>query len=84
MRSTDAVAFAEQVAERVMKPVLGKGVQVWLNDVLGYAEMEKQLLDTRKVIMQRCRGFGAKLHPGKCRFFRIQSCNVKRIFRTSE
>ena len=48
--STDAVAYAQQVAEQVMKQVVGKGVKIWLDDVLRYAENEKQLLDTLEVV----------------------------------
>lgn len=44
MGSTDAVAYVEQVAKQVMKPLLGKGVKVWLDNVLGYAETDFILL----------------------------------------
>ena len=79
MGSTDAVAYIQQVAEQVMKPVLGKGVQVWLDDVLGYAENEKQLLDTLEVVLQRCQDFEVKLNPENA-LFRIQPCGAERRF----
>jgi hypothetical protein len=31
--------------ERIMAPVLSRGVKVWLDDVLGYARNEKELSD---------------------------------------
>nr|CCA15462.1 PREDICTED: GapPol polyproteinlike putative [Albugo laibachii Nc14] len=68
MGSSDDVAYAQQVTEEVMKPVLGKGVQVWLDDAFGYADSEMKLLDTLEVVMKRCQDFGVKLHPAKCTF----------------
>lgn len=66
--SIHSVANAEQVDEPVIKPVLGKSVQVWLDSVLGYAKTEKKLLNTLDVVMQRCRDFGVKLYPREIHF----------------
>ena len=71
--STDAVAFAQQVAERVLKPVLNQGVQVWLDDVLGYAELETKLLDVLGTVLNRCEEFGVKLHPKTCCFLSFET-----------
>lgn len=68
MGSADAITFAKRVAERVLKPVLNHGVQLWLDDVLGYAETETKFLDVLKTVLESCENFGVKLHPEKCRF----------------
>ena len=68
MGSTDAVAYAQQVTEQVMKPVLGNGVQVWLDDVLGYSDTDSKLLDTLEIVLRRCSEYGVKLNPEKCTF----------------
>nr|CCA17015.1 PREDICTED: similar to OSJNBa0011F23.1 putative [Albugo laibachii Nc14] len=73
MGSTDAVAFAQQVAEQVMKPVLHHGVQVWLDDFLGYAETESKLIDVLEVVLSRCEEYGVKLHPKKCVFLAFET-----------
>ena len=52
MRSFDAVAYAQQLAEELTKPVL---VQVWLDDALEYVVSKMQILDTLEVVTQRCR-----------------------------
>ena len=51
-----------------MKPGLGKGVQVWLDDVLGYAESDSTLLKTLEVVLGQCHKYGVKLNPAKCTF----------------
>ena len=51
-----------------MKTVLGKGVQVWSDDDLGYASTEAQLLDILSVVLQRCNTYGVKLNLEKCAF----------------
>nr|CCA16747.1 PREDICTED: polyproteinlike putative [Albugo laibachii Nc14] len=51
-----------------MKPVLDKGVQVWLDDVLRYAETDERLLAILEVVLQRYDTYGVKLNPEKCTF----------------
>lgn len=68
MGSTDAVPYARQVAGEVMKPVLVKRVHVWLDDVLGYASSDAQVLDILDFVLQRCTTYGVKLSPEKCTF----------------
>jgi hypothetical protein len=70
MGATDAVAYTQQTMERIMAPVLSRGVKVWLDDVLGYARNEKELLALLEKVLERCLKFGLKLHPEKCNFFR--------------
>jgi hypothetical protein len=70
MGATDAVAYTQETMERVMAPLLNRGVKVWLDDVLGYARSEEELLDRVETVLKRCREFGLKLHPAKCNFYR--------------
>ncbi len=70
MGATDAVAYTQQTMETIMAPVLNNGVKVWLDDVLGYARNEEELLDRLEQVLKRCAQFGLKLHPEKCNFFK--------------
>jgi transposase InsO family protein len=70
MGATDAVAHTQEAMERVMAPVLNRGVKVWLDDVLGHARNEGELLDCLEVVFERCERYGLKLHPGKCDFYK--------------
>ena len=51
-----------------MKPVLGKGVHLWLDDILRYAETDSKLLNIIEVVLQKCHDYGVKLDPEKCKF----------------
>ena len=84
MGSTDAVAFAQQVAESVLKPVLNQGVQVWLDDILGYAGTETKLLDALETVLVRCEKFVVKLPPKKCSFSLSKLCGADRTSQGKE
>ena len=73
MGATDAVAFCQQAIERVLSPMLDKGVQAWLDDILGYANGEAKMLDILREVLGRCKDFGVKLHPDKCDFFQKET-----------
>jgi hypothetical protein len=68
MGATDSVAYTQQAMEQVMAPLLNRGVKVWIDDVLGHARNEQELLARLKIVFGRCRQFKLKLHPGKCDF----------------
>jgi hypothetical protein len=70
MGATDAVAYTQQTMESIMAHGVSRGVKVWLDDVLGYARNEKELLALLEKVLERCLKFGLKLHPDKCNFFR--------------
>ena len=65
----NAPATFERLMEMVLQDLLGKGVLVYLDDVIVYAptlDQEFRLLET---VFQRLREAGLKLHPKKCRLF---------------
>jgi hypothetical protein len=64
-----AVAYCQQAVEQVLVPLLNRGVKVWLDDVLGYARNEEELLDRLELVFKRCMQYGIKMHPSKCDFF---------------
>lgn len=66
MGSTAAVAYAQHVAEGVMKPVLGKGVHAWMDDILGYATKDAKVLNILSVSLQRCNTDGVKRSAENC------------------
>lgn len=69
MGARDAVAYCQSVVEQIFGDLLYNGVLVWLDDILGYAESEDELMDLLEQVLQRCHQYGLKLHPGKCKFF---------------
>jgi hypothetical protein len=69
MGATDAVVYCQQAVEQVLAPLLNRGVKVWLDDVLGYARNEEELLDRLELVFKRCMQYGIKMHPSKCDFF---------------
>ncbi|OWY99498.1 LOW QUALITY PROTEIN: Retroelement [Phytophthora megakarya] len=69
MGAKDAVAYCQSVVEQIFGDLLYNGVLVWLDDILGYAESEEELMELLEEVLQRCEKFGLKLHPGKCKFF---------------
>ncbi|GMF52587.1 unnamed protein product [Phytophthora fragariaefolia] len=44
MGATDAVAYCQGVVEEIFGGLLGQGLLCWLDDILGYAETEEELL----------------------------------------
>lgn len=62
---TDAIAFAQQVSERVLKPILDQELQVWLDDILANSGTETKLLDVLETFLEGCEQFGVKFHSKK-------------------
>ncbi|KAE9282551.1 hypothetical protein PR003_g27380 [Phytophthora rubi] len=69
MGATDAVAYCQGVVEEIFGDLLGQGLLCWLDDILGYAETEEELLALLEKVSVRCEKFGLKLHAKKCLFF---------------
>ncbi|GMF28513.1 unnamed protein product [Phytophthora fragariaefolia] len=69
MGAKDAVAYCQSVVELIFGDLLYSGVLVWLDDILGYAESEEELMELLEKVLQRCAKFGVKLNPAKCQFF---------------
>ncbi|POM57665.1 Hypothetical protein PHPALM_37794 [Phytophthora palmivora] len=72
MGATDAVAYCQGVVEEIFGDLLGNGILVWLDDILGYAESEEELLQLLDQVLARCEAYGLKLHAKKCDFFEIE------------
>ncbi|KAE8877163.1 hypothetical protein PF003_g38738 [Phytophthora fragariae] len=62
MGATDAVAYCQGVVEEIFGDLLGQGLLCWLDDILGYAETEEELLALLEKVLERCEKFGLKLH----------------------
>ncbi|GMF66728.1 unnamed protein product [Phytophthora fragariaefolia] len=69
MGARDAVAYCQSVVELIFGDLLYRGVLVWLDDILGYAESEDELIELLEEVLQRCAKYGLKLNPAKCQFF---------------
>ena len=69
MGQTDAVAYCQSVAQEIYGDRYGKGLEAWLDDVLGSAATEEALLELLEWLLGRCLSYGLKLNPGKCEFF---------------
>nr|CCA22224.1 AlNc14C148G7434 [Albugo laibachii Nc14] len=75
MGATDAVVYCQGVVEQIFGPLLYHKVLACLDDILGYAKTEGDLLDILKEVLENCPSFGLKLNPKKCKFFeRITKC----------
>ncbi|KAE9083679.1 hypothetical protein PF006_g26638 [Phytophthora fragariae] len=72
MGATDAVAYCQGVVEEIFGDRLGNGILAWLDDILGYAESEDELLQLLDQVLVRCEAYGLKLHAKKCEFFEIE------------
>ncbi|GMF30423.1 unnamed protein product [Phytophthora fragariaefolia] len=72
MGATDAVAYGQGVVEENFGDLLGNGILAWLDDILGYAESEDELLQLLDQVLVRCEAYGLKLHAKKCDFFEIE------------
>ncbi|KAG6610714.1 Retrotransposon protein, Ty3-gypsy subclass [Phytophthora cinnamomi] len=69
MGATDAVAYCQGVVEEIFGDLLGNGILAWLDDILGYAEYEDELLRLLDQVLARCEAYVLKLHAKKCDFF---------------
>ena len=69
MGQTDAVAYCQSVAQEIYGDRYGRGIEAWLDDGLGSASSEKDLLDLLAWVLERCESYGLKLNPSKCEFF---------------
>lgn len=72
MGATDAVAYCQGVVEEIFGGLLGLGILCWLDDILGYAKTEDELLAILEKVLDRCEEFGLKLHAKKCSFFAME------------
>lgn len=69
MGQTDAVAYCQQTAQEVYGEKYGNGLEAWLDDVMGSAKTEQELLELLRFLFDRCREYNLKLNPEKCEFF---------------
>lgn len=69
MGQADAVAYCQSVAQEIYGDRYGKGIEAWLDDGLGSATTEKELLELLAWVLERCESYGLKLNPSKCEFF---------------
>ena len=69
MGCTDAVAFCQGAVEQIFGELLYRTILAWLDDILGYATDEEQLLKALRQVLEACQTYGLRLHPGKCAFF---------------
>ncbi|KAG6574672.1 DNA/RNA polymerase [Phytophthora cinnamomi] len=72
MGAIDAVAYCQGVVEEIFGDLLGNGILAWLDDILGYAESEDELLQLLDQVLARCEAYGLKLHAKKCDFFEVE------------
>ncbi|KAH9092351.1 hypothetical protein LEN26_018494 [Aphanomyces euteiches] len=69
MGHCNAVAYCQFCAQTVYGERYGDGLEAWLDDVLGNAKSESELLAFLEFLFRQCRQFGLKLNPLKCDFF---------------
>jgi hypothetical protein len=70
MGATDAVAYCQSVVDEIFgKQIDSRELLAWLDDLLGYAKTQDDLLGNLKRVLAACKQYGMKLHAGKCTFF---------------
>jgi hypothetical protein len=69
MGATDSVAYCQQVVEEIFGDLIGNGILCWLDDILGYAKTQDELMLLLDRVLERCAQYGLKLHAKKCIFF---------------
>ena len=69
MGQCDAVAYCQSTAQTVYGERYGDGIEAWLDDTLGSATEESELMDLLEYTLKRCLEYGLKLNPSKCDFF---------------
>ncbi|GMF44366.1 unnamed protein product [Phytophthora fragariaefolia] len=67
MGTKGAVSYCQSVVELIFGDLVYRGVLVWLDDILCYAESEEELMELLEEVLQGCAKFGLKLNPAKCR-----------------
>jgi hypothetical protein len=72
MGCTDAVAYCQGAVEQIFGELLYRVILAWLDDILGYAKTEDQLLKALRQVLEACQTYGLRLHPGKCAFFQTE------------
>jgi hypothetical protein len=65
---TDAPAYFQSTIERIVGDVLYKGVVVYLDDILIYAETFEEFSRLLETVLARLNAAGAKIHVGKSDF----------------
>jgi hypothetical protein len=76
MGATDAVAYCQGAVQQIFGDLLykeGNGLLGWLDDLLGHATAETNLLTLLASVFAKCAEFGLKLHPSKCSFFLVSA-----------
>ncbi|KAH9102720.1 hypothetical protein LEN26_015004 [Aphanomyces euteiches] len=69
MGHSDSVAYCQFCAQTIYGEMYGKGLEAWLDDVIGSATCEEELLSLHRFLLQQCVKYGLKLNPSKCDFF---------------
>ena len=65
----NAPATFQRLMERVLGPLIGKGVLVYLDDVIIYAETPEQLIEILEQVLKLLRKAGLKCKATKCSHF---------------
>ncbi len=68
MGGSDSVAYCQSTVQAMFETILYKGLLVWLDDLLGYAQSEDELLGVLEKVLKTCQVKGLKLNPKKCSF----------------
>ena len=63
---TNSPAIWTRIARKAMKSCLGKGVEIYMDDIIIYANDAAEMLTLLKEVFECLRKSNIKLHPDKC------------------
>ncbi|KAH9182886.1 hypothetical protein AeNC1_015138, partial [Aphanomyces euteiches] len=72
MGGSDSVAYCQAVVQELLADKLYRGLMAWLDDILGYARSDDDLLVLLEGTLAICAKKGPKLNPKKCEFYRSE------------
>ncbi len=73
MGGSDSVAYCQATVQAMFDDILYRGLLIWLDDLLGYAESQEALLDLLTRVLRICHEKGLKLNPKKCSFYQTEA-----------
>ncbi len=73
MGGSDSVAYCQATLQAMFDDILYRGLLIWMDDLLGYADSPEALLDLLTRVLRICHEKRLKLNPKKCSFYQTEA-----------
>nr|CCA26557.1 hypothetical protein TcasGA2_TC016174 [Albugo laibachii Nc14] len=70
MGGSDSVAYCQSFVQNLFDPLLYNGLLVWIDDLLGYAQTDEELLFLLHNVLTICQKANLELNPNKYIFWK--------------